>query len=429
MLAPYFLPRRRVGAWRPFKFAIHLRAHGWEPHVIAIRHSGGTLTDRERRRLAPVSVYPINPPFDFTHQIGRQLEFNGRSEEAAGHEGQKNALEPILNWIDKHFPVDTWLPLFMWRRGQIEQYIESIDPQLLWSTGDPWSSHWLARRLAEKYQLPWIADFRDPWTLGDLRLKNRSEFACRIDRAQEQKVVREASVLTFTSRQTEALYNRKYAAEISNSATIYNSYDSTFFKHNSPKQPYFNDDELNLVFFGRFRPLSPARPFIEVMEVLRRRAPEAAAMVRMHSFGTLSREDRALAHAKGVESHFVHFKPIPLEDALPLLTQSDILWLSTHPRRENIIPAKLWDYLAARRPILSVAPNPEIEAILDQTGAGCQIESNDKDALVDLLIECAEAKRASREMPIPTAFDDEMIKQYDADVATQKLAAIFDRLT
>lgn len=431
LLAPYFLPRRRVGAWRPFKFAIHLQEFGWEPHVITIQTDGGSLTEREQELLDPIPIYPVRPPFDFTRQRESPYRFNGSLQHAVPDGGgqQQSLLSPLLGWIDKHFPIDTWLPLFALQRGQVEGYVRSINPDLLWSTGDPWSSHWLAGQLARKFQLPWVADFRDPWTLGDLRLKNRSSMARRMDRRYERQVVQEASCLTFTSQRTEQLYANRYAAEIQSTETIYNSFDSVLFKEPNASSRHFDNDYLNLVFFGTFRPLSPARPFIALLDRLNRRAPEVASRIRMHSFGPLDREEQAIVRSRGLTANFNQFSPIPLEEALPVLRQADILWLSTHQRRENIIPAKLWDYLAARRPIISVAPNPEIRQILQQTGAGVQFGIGQQQVICSLLAECVEARQNGAELPIATRFDDEAIKRYDADVATQKLTAIFDRLT
>jgi len=431
LLAPYFLPRRRVGSWRPFKFAIHLQEYGWEPHIITIQEKKETLTAREADLLADIPIYEIKSPIDFTHQIGRQLEYNGSNAYALLKKTgtKKNKFKPVLNWIDKHFPIDTWLPLLFFRQEVIKKFIETIDPHLLWSTGDPWSSHWLAKKLANQYDLPWVADFRDPWTLGDLKVKQRANFVRGIDKKQEKSVIKESSALTFTSHQTEKLYARHYPSVNEKGNTIFNSFDSTLFKDEMDAEALFDEKHLNLIFFGKFRPLSPATPFIEILSKMKQKHPDQWQKIRMHSFGTLSKREISLAKAKGVYQNFVSFKPIALENALPVLRQADVLWLSTHPGRKNIIPAKLWDYLAARRPILSVAPNPEIEKILQQTGTGVQLQTNHQTAVVKLLRECVCAKSGNSSFPISTVFDDQAIKRYDADVTTQKLAHIFDDLT
>jgi glycosyltransferase involved in cell wall biosynthesis len=412
-----------------------LRKYGWAPHIITIQETKGKLTEKEAALLADVPIYEIESPFDFRHEISRHLDINGQvntDEWAPGplHVPQKRTgLKPVLDWIAQYFPVDTWLPLFMLRQKEITDYIKEIEPHILWSTADPWSSHWAAKKLAEAYNLPWVADFRDPWTLSDIALHKRSQFAHHIDQQQEEGIIRRASMLTFTARQTEKLYEQKYAIDVQKSVTIPNSFDSELLNARTRKKNYFEDGYLNLLFFGQFRPLSPAEPFINLLYQLKKSNPELAAKIRMYSFGPLNRQEAMMAEGKGVLENFISFKPIALENALPVLQQADILWLSTHQKRNSIIPAKLWDYLAAKRPIISVAPNPEIAKILHRAGAGIQYDSSNQSALIQILCKAVRAKACDKPMPIPITFDDEVIKQYDAEVATRKLAHIFDRLT
>lgn len=425
LLAPYFLPRRRVGSWRPFRFAIHLKEQGWQPHVITIKETHQTLTEKERLLLRDVTIHEIKSPFDLTRQLGTQLSYEQKKNQPKPS-GTSRTVKNFLNLFDKHFPIDTWLPLFFLRRKYVLDLVQRISPDVLWSTGDPWSSHWMAEKIFDWHKLPWVADFRDPWTLGEINLKNRSDFAYKVDKSQEESIIEKASVVTFTSKKTEKLYRNEYGYDVRSSHTIYNSYDSSLFNSKNTDKKFFKDKYLNLVFFGKFRPLSPAESFIEILEEVYRHYPKQAAKIRMHSFGKLTTQEQALAKEKGVLKNFVTHSPIALEKALPILTQADILWLSTHPSRENIIPAKLWDYLAARRPILSIAPNPEIEQILKQTQAGIQLQ--DRSCIANLLAKCVISTQEGKAPPIAVQFDDEAIKQYDAAVSTRKLVDIFDRL-
>jgi hypothetical protein len=429
LLAPYFLPRRRVGAWRPFKFAAHLRKFGWAPHVITIREKKGSLTDKETEFLSDIPVYELNTPFDFTHKLSRHYELNGHGEtiEYNSANGSKSGFKDALNQIDRFFPVDTWLPLFVLLQQKVKKKVLQINPQVLWSTGDPWSSHWLASKVAKSCGLPWVADFRDPWTLSHFHQQRRIALASHIDEIQEKKIIQEASALTFTAHQTEQMYAQKYPGISQKSTTIYNCFDSELFNKPANEKQTFNEDTLNLLFFGKFRPLSPAKPFILMLEQLRDGHPRVVQKIRMYSFGKLCRQDETLARENGLLENFVSLKPIALENTLSILTKADLLWLSTHPARDGIIPAKLWDYLASRRPIVSIAPNPEIKNILQKAGAGIQFDSSNSE-LVEFLCESVEAKESRRSMPISVSPESDFINQYDAGRTTQKLAVLLDRL-
>ena len=74
MFTPYFLPRRRVGAMRPFRFVIHLRDFGWEPVVMTIAAKGQQLTPREAELLEGIRIIELAPPFDRTLASESQLK-------------------------------------------------------------------------------------------------------------------------------------------------------------------------------------------------------------------------------------------------------------------------------------------------------------------------------------------------------------------
>lgn len=425
LLAPYFVPRRRVGSWRPFKFAIHLREFGWEPHIITIQESSGVLTEKEERLLLNIPIYKIKPPFDFTQQSGSSIE---KKETRDKSKLSQTFFDPFLSWIDKNFPIDTWLLLFWLRKRSVLKTVEQINPAMLWSTGDPWSSHWLARQIVKKKNIPWVADFRDPWTLADINLKERSSFSGAVDKRAERKVVEKASILTFTSRATQKLYRDHYTDLKPETATLYNCFDMDLYDEPSGGQTLFDAAKLNLLFFGKFRRLSPARPLIDILAKLNEGSEQEEIPISVQSFGYLSDEDAVYARQKGVLSYFKTQSPVPPEEALSVLSQADILWLSTDPDRVSIIPAKLWDYLAARQPVLSIAPNPEIADILDQTEAGVQISHHKTGKIADLLKECVLAKQLGKPLPVPAPMNKETIKKYEAKEVTRNLASLFDQL-
>jgi hypothetical protein len=414
-----------VGSWRPFKFAIHLKKFGWQPHIITIEESTGLLTHKEKSLLSDIAVYKLKSPFDFTQKSGSQLDKNQSPPKS---KSTKKLLDPILGWVDKNFPIDTWLPLFYLRKKKVERLIDDINPDVIWSTGDPWSSHWLAGKISEKKGLPWIADFRDPWTLGDVNLKKRAAWSNAYDKKAEREVIKNASVLTFTSQSTEELYRNHYSDINPQTATIYNCFDLELYDKPTRDKSLFDDQYLNLLFFGKFRLLSPARPLIDILWHLKKEFDEGKIPIHIHSFGELTEQDSAHARLKGVAEYFKAHSPIPGEQALGVLPQADLLWLSTDVKRNNIIPAKLWDYLAARRPILSIAPNAEIAQILQQTGAGIQINYNETQKVAELLTQCVLAKQQGKPLPVPASFNGEKINEYEATQITQKLANILDQL-
>ena len=428
-IAPYFLPRRRVGSMRPFRFVIHLKEFGWEPTVLTIAAPGQTLTDKEARLLEGIDLVEIVPPFDRTVKAESQLGL------AAKHSTEKTARarslsSDLLSTLDRQIPVDTWLLLFWLKYRQIVRAVERVRPHVLWSTGDPWSGLVVGGQLARRTGIPWVADFRDPWTLCRVRTAGKSALTQAIDRYFERQVLETADAVLFQSEQNERKYRQHYADLDLRTTTIYNSYDPAVFEDpvaldDAPTEPTAGDT-LDLGFFGRFRALSPASLIADVLAEAHRRHGDAADGIRIHAFGPLNEDDARYARERGVLHHFRRQDAVPLEDALAALRRFDVLLLSTDPRRDEIIPAKLLEYLAAGRPILSLSRNPEVRAILRRTGTGLQPLPDERAAMADLLVDCLQARRDGRSLPIPFDPNPAEVQRFAARPTTKALADLFE---
>jgi glycosyltransferase involved in cell wall biosynthesis len=431
LFAPYFLPRRRVGAMRPFRFVLHLRAFGWAPTVLTIAADGQELTAKEARLLSDVEIVRLAPPFDRSTSAESQLGL----ADGSGDETKKPLLDRLLDGFDRQFPVDTWLPFFLLKYRKIARTVRRVDPHVMWSTGDPWSGLVVAAHLRQRFGIPWVADFRDPWTLSGVRMEAKSRPTRAANRFFERRVVERADAVLFQAEQTEKKYRRHYAdlAGGLRTQTIYNSYDPDVFDDpvadGDAVAPTSSDDHLDIGFFGRFREMSPAALMTDVLAALRERhGAEAAAGVRVHSFGPLNAADGRYAGRRGVRDCFRRREAVPLEQALAALRRFDVLLVSTDPRRDEIIPAKLLEYLAAGRPVLSFSKNPEVARILERTGTGVQRNPEKPGAAADLLARCLAAKRDGRALPLSFDPQPAEVRRFAARPTTKELAALFDSI-
>lgn len=457
LFAPYFLPRRRVGSMRPFRFAIHLREFGWQPTVLTIAAEGQELTEKEARLLSGVEIVRLRPPFDRStsaeSQLGlasEQAEGDGRgslgtrgiqqpgSGAASSSRGTTSDRPPLqrllkraLDGFDRQFPVDTWLLFFLLKYRRIARVMRRVRPHVMWSTGDPWSGLVVGAHLRRRFGIPWVADFRDPWTLSSVRTVGKSRPTRAANRFFERRVVERADAVLFQAEQTEAKYRRHYAPRAPRMQTIYNSYDPEVFDDpvadGEAVPPASSKDHLDIGFFGRFREMSPATLMTDVLAALRERHGTETG-VRVHSFGPLTAADARYATRRGVRENFRRCAAVPLEQALSALRRFDVLLVSTDPRRDEIIPAKLLEYLAAGRPVLSFSKNPEVARILRRTGTGVQRDPEAPGAGADLLAHCLDAKREGRALPLSFAPQPEEVRRFAARPTTKKLAALFDSI-
>jgi hypothetical protein len=395
-----------VGAQRPFRLVKELPALGWNAAVVAL-DSKGVLSEAERQALASVPIHRIRLPWDRTQSAlgeGRSAELRSALREqrtaekhtteqrtAAGSNAEASPW--LVSWIDRNMPLDTWLPAMMLGMRGVERFARSQSPAAIWSTGDPWSSHWIALRLKAAFDIPWIADFRDPWTLSTVPLRARSKIAAHMDRRIERRVMEGADRIMFTCQAAADRYAEHYPGSADRIRVVHNcaADPSTAASAGSQATSFMQRGgvgtgaTLNILFAGRFRRLSPMHPMLEVLKAFRT-AWESDAdgsaqdnrrlspPLRIHHIGSLDADDRATLQREGLADWFMDHPDIAQERLLEALSTFDLLLLSTHPSRDDIIPAKLWDYLAVDRLILSLCPNPEIAEWLEASAAGVQFE-------------------------------------------------------
>lgn len=417
MIAPYFVPRRRVGALRPFKFAIHLRSFGYQPYVLTIASPESTSTDSEKKVLEDIPIIEIESPFDRTTQ------------KTSGTKTDENE-SPVLNWLDKNTPLDSWIYLFLLKYFEIFKKAKEINPDIIWATGDPWSSLWLGEKLSHSLSKPLVADFRDPWTVSDVNLRNRSGFSMAIDKEIEKKIIYNADKLIFTSRLTRERYSEHYKLTGEKAKTIYNSFDLTLAKANKDETwgEELNPEYLNLIFFGRFRRLSPVTPVADALKELKKMSTGDASYICIHSFGKPDPQNLYMIREYGLEKNFIYHEPVVPEKMLPVLKSADILLLSTNMDREQVIPAKLWDYLSVEIPILSITPNPEVGDIIMRSKAGIQVHPHEKVEIAELLQSFAKAKRNDESFLLSPEKEIPDRNIYEAKHTSEELASVFDDL-
>lgn len=419
MIAPYFVPRRRVGSLRPYKFVAHLKEFGWEPVVCTIEDKSESLTNTEQQIVSGIEIFNVIPPFDRTSKSVEVEKSGGDSKLLS------RLTENLAAWFDRQVPMDTWIFLFRRSYGKILARAKTANPDIIWSTGDPWSGHWVGQKLARDLQKPWIADFRDPWTLSGLNLRKRSRFSSWADKKLEKKFVILADKLVFTSRSTEHLYREHYRLEKEKTATIYNSYH--FSKSNESSINKW-DTELsknffNILFFGSFRRLSPVLPIARSVAKI---TPNTRNKIRIHLFGSLHPSDKKELEKAGIFDLFVTHKKVMPEQAQSVFKKADLLLVSTSVERETIIPAKLWEYLKSDKPILSITPNPEIGEILENTGSGVHFLNHQKREIAEWL--SASVLKKFNGKPLLNAVRSEVIEQYSSRHATKQLAQIMNEL-
>lgn len=417
IFAAYFPPRRRVGSIRPFRFATKLKELGWKPHVITIKDEKNTLTESEKEALKDIPVFEIQSPIDNTQPKKGNKTANSNSK-------------GITSFIDNIFPIDTWLPLYWKKWNEIESYIKSVNPDLIWSTSDPWSTNYVAGKMAKKLHIPWVADFRDPWTLCAVRYDKRRWPATHIDRKIENFVLKNADHVTFTAESTLKNYESEYPHIKGKTSVVTNSFIEVGSNEEVSLDISLDEEDLNILFLGKFRELSNADLILQVLRHLKDLNSELLEKIRIYSLAELQGKDSDFARELDLIDTFKTVEPVPFEKVQQLISYFDLMLLSTHSERDDIIPAKLFDYLNSGKPVFSLAPNPEVGFIIEKTGIGTHFLPNEHKQAAEFLSTLVLTKISDGNLVNPgeKQLDRAEVNKFEISSTTAALVQIFNSI-
>lgn len=354
------------GVQRVLRFVQDLSPLGWAATVVTADPGAYERTDAHE---APLPALPAGTLVQrtFTPDAKRHLSIAGRYPAWAARPDRWAA------WV----PFAVAAGLRTMRRNR---------PGVLWSSYPIASSHLAAHALARLTGLPWVADFRDPMAHEGYP---EDPAVWRSFRRVEDKVFRTARRMVFTTEGAAALYRARFPARAQDCHVIPNGYDERSFARAEqlPRPPRAPGEPLRLLHSGVVYPQwrDPGE-LLRAMAQLRRRHPGLPAW-QLH-FRAPGHEAfvRQRAQEHGVADQVVLLPPLPYLDALAEMLHADALLLLQGCGCNDQIPAKLYEYLRARRPILGLAdPGGATGGALREAGVPYAAALQDADGIADAL--------------------------------------------
>ncbi|MCS7081814.1 MAG: glycosyltransferase family 4 protein [Bacteroidetes bacterium] len=424
LITYYFPPAGGPGVQRVLKFVKYLPEFGWEPVVLTVREGAYPSRDPTLARDLPpgVRVYRTASwdPFAW------YARWTGKKPEEAATVGFASAKAPdwrefLARWIRANcFLPDArvgWVPFALWAGVRL---LRRLPIRALVSSGPPHSVHLIGRALHRRFRIPWVADFRDPWTGIDYYAElPMTGLTRRLDAYLERSVLQTASaVVTVGSFMARALRERLERPYV----VIPNGFDEADFASDPP--PPDSGDVFRLLHVGT---LNAARNPESLWRALEALASEDMRL-EVELVGIVDASIRERLRRSGLSGR-VRISPyLPHEAALQRMRTADALLLVINrvPGAEGIITGKLYEYIASARPVLGIGP-PEGEAaqILRQSGAGQMFDWDDVEGLKRQLRALYAAWSAGQPQAGATP---EAARRYSRRALTQELAALLDKL-
>jgi hypothetical protein len=286
---------------------------------------------------------------------------------------------------------------------------------------DPWSGLVVGAAVARRLELPLIADLRDPWALHPRRQPRRTAITRAAVLDLERRLLRRANRIVLNTEHCAAAYRDHYAGDIEEErfTFIRNAFDASIYHAPIPSgREGFAIHYFGTVGSGR----DPSDFYVGFARFLRELGP-AAADVKIVFHGDAGPTEDPRVEELGLQPHIEIVPHAPLRDTLRRLHEADILLLIEGEERSLQLPAKLYDYLAAERPILAVGAHAELADILERTGAGVSTGCGDgPDAVARRLRDLYLGRRDS------FVTDDKAMDEFRADAQAMRFRQLLEEI-
>jgi glycosyltransferase involved in cell wall biosynthesis len=391
LLTYHFPPSSASGSFRLLGFARHLPAAGWQPIVVAPPQLPWEPSDPQLARQVPEDVVSLPVPYP------------------AGAPKVLRALAPNAVWLPR-----AWRAC---RRAMTEHR-----PDAILTSGPPHWIHVLGLHLRNSYGVPWIADFRDPWVTQGAA--TRRSWRTRWHLFWERKVMHVADAILANAPNATRLLQSTYPASAEKIVTLTNGFDPIAAVPDAAAA----SGPIRLVHAGE---LYHGRDPLPLLTALAGWNGQVAAHARKAQLAVIGRSYLPVDLAeeirrRGLDTDVTMTGQLPYQEALAEMSRAGILVLFDTPGRKIGVPAKLYEYFGAGRPILALAePDGDVAEVLRDSGVVHRIASpRDAAAIQQALAELVHESSA----PPQHAAAARLERYTRANLATQ-LAAGLNRLT
>lgn len=401
MVAFHFPPLKgSSGIQRTLRFVRYLPEFGWEPLVLTVNPRAYLQTSSDQMADVPENTTVV-----------RTQAWDTARHFAIGRRYPQVLARPDrwISWSLSAIPVGLSM-------------IRKYRPHALWSTYPLATSHRIGHSLQRLSGLPWIADFRDPMAQDGYP---EDPAVWRSFARIERESVRRAAFSVFTTPGALREYQARYPSRAQAMGLIENGYDEETFDDAPTDHEPLVPDRLTLLhsgivypserdptqLFAALRLLKKAdKPHYEQLRI-RFRAPVHSALLKR------------LANEHDVGEAIEIAPPLPYREALAEMVRADGLLILQATNCNAQIPAKLYEYFRARRPILALTdPVGDTARVVRDAGIDAIAPLDEPRAICDLL------KRFVGDGREGTLPDEAAIGRASRRERTRALATLLDRM-
>ncbi len=418
----YWPPTGGSGVQRWVKFAKYLPQYGWQPVIFTPSNPEQLAVDesllKEIPQEAEVIRTPIHEPYNFYRKLTRK---KAGTQVNPINSQKKSVKQKIAIWLRGNLFVPD--PRISWVKPSVKylvEYLKKHPVDIMVTTGPPQSMHLIGRGVKKATGLNWLADFRDPWTemfyfkhLGLWPLAKRKHFRL------ESAVLAEADATISVTPRVQKDFQAKTDKPV---LLVTNGFDESDFA----AQENTTENGFTIVHTGLFA--ADGNP-LNLWDVLSKMCSQDAAFAKALKIRLIGKTDteiiraivsRGLADNLSAEGYLPHDSTVLAQRSADIL----ILPLRREPEYSKVYPGKIFEYLAARRPVLGIGQEDGAAAdLLKECEAG-EMFGWDRTDEIEQFINLEWLRRCNGESRTLNS----NIDRYSRRMLTEELTGIFERV-
>lgn len=446
-----FPPQAGGGVQRTLKYTKYLRQFGWEPVVHTARNPFWDVWDESLLEEIPDGVaihetgtFEVEKLESQVRSLASRILGRFRKRAPAGVGEVASSKSKKLNsksarrglggrlrdWIYKVLLIPDqqifWVvPALIHGRRILRREAVSV----IHTSSPPNSLHLYGGLLARWTGLPWVADFRDPWTDGPRRRRNYvgNPLRERIELSLERWVVANADHVVVSAPPLRERFLAKYEfLRAENISVITNGYDvDDFSEATKIDERLLPEEGFHLVSTGNIEHMFPARHLFEALASACKKRPDLRRDLRLHLVGAKQGPYDDLLQTLGLADQVSYEGWVPHARSIRYLQESDAMLMCMIPQKgggNEKLSGKGFEYLYIRKPFLCLATAGLSADLFSQTSMAKVVDPYEEAKIEEALIALYEGRNESIEP------NEELVQRFDRRNLTASLAALFDRL-
>jgi glycosyltransferase involved in cell wall biosynthesis len=432
IISYYWPPSGGAGVQRWLKFVKYLREFGWEPIVYTAENAEYPVLDHSLEKDIPEGVevwqQPIKEPYHYYKALLGQKKTERVYSGFLQERGKRNWKQKLSLFIR----ANVFIPdaRCMWISPSARYLIKKIRQEkidLIISTGPPHSMHLIAQKVKKAVNIPWLADFRDPWTnidfADDLPF---TKYALRKNERLEKKVLIDADAVVVVSELMKEEFETKSGREVQ---LITNGFDPDDF--NADKSTSIKDETtFSIVHTGSLNNRRNHIALWNAIAELKTEAPKLYEKIQIQLIGKTDVDARNDIEKSGLQEITSFIEYMPHQEVSSIQLKADILLLLINrfgdggdrfKSSKGTLTGKMFEYLACEIPILAIGnTDSHLARILQETQAGEVCDFDDKQAIKNFIIRTYEGKNQVKK--------SDLINKYSRKELTAKMAELMNEV-